>query len=446
MLNATPADPALVARDLWQSAFIEALGAELARPGSNTEQVLTAVGSIPLKSAREQLRTYLLQKAPHELGKPDNPASHVAAGASAPHPQGGGGAPYGGMGGGMRPGGMGGGMGRGGMGGGGARGGAGGANAAAMPGTMYLVGPEWLDPGALIAMKSVVYRDRPKARHHTPSTPPGGHHSAAAEKKAEEAAEKQRQTDMQYEWRDTIERFVTHWDERLAAVAQAGGDDATADARDDKDADNKKDAATDKNADKKADKKSGTTKAGKVDDAAAKKSSRTADTKGQGHEKGKGSSSAPTPSVHVPFVLRPGEHIIKEFHLRWPEDLPSNLTAAVSEPLVVHYIQLEGTDEISRTANFYHSAMAKGTRTQMHASTHDIGEEKWVDIVQHDLATQRTRSLDVIVTRQPSTEPDAKKTKIGDLTIQVLMIEVETFVPVKGTEKEEAKEAKNESP
>jgi hypothetical protein len=66
--------------------------------------------------------------------------------------------------------------------------------------------------------------------------------------------------------------------------------------------------------------------------------------------------------------------------------------------------------------------------------------------VQHDLATQRTRSLDVIVTRQPSTEPDAKKTKIGDLTIQVLMIEVETFVPVKGTEKEEAKEAKNESP
>jgi hypothetical protein len=112
----------------------------------------------------------------------------------------------------------------------------------------------------------------------------------------------------------------------------------------------------------------------------------------------------------------------------------------------VHYIQLEGTDEISRTANFYHSAMAKGTRTQIHASTHDIGEEKWVDVVQHDLATQRTRSLDVIVTRQPSTEPDAKKTKIGDLTIQVLMIEVETFVPVKGTEKEEAKEAKNESP
>jgi len=441
LLNATPADPALVARDLWQSEFIEALGAELARPGSNTEQVLTAVGSIPLKSAREHLRTYLLEKAPHEMGKPDNPASHMAAGAGAP--QGGTGAPYGGMGGGMRPGGSGGmapgGMGRGGMGGGGMRGGAGGANAAAMPGTMFVVGPEWLDPGALIALKSLVYRDRPKTRHHTPSTPPGGHRSAAAEKKAEEAAEKQRQTDMQYEWRDTIERFVTHWDERLAAVAQAGGDDAAADAKEG-------DAKDDKDANKKADKKSGTTKAGKADDAAAKKSSRTADAKGQGHEKGKGGSSAPTPSVPVPFVLRPGEHIIKEFHLRWPEDLPPTLTAAVREPLVVHYIQLEGTDEISRTANFYHSAMAKGTRTQMHASTHDIGEEKWVDIVQHDLATQRTRSLDVIVTRQPSTGSDSKRTKVGDLTIQVLMVEVETFVPVKGAEKEEAKEAKNESP
>ncbi len=382
LLNATPADPALVARDLWQSEFIEALSAELARPGTNTEQLLTAVGSIPLKAAHEHLRTYLLEKAPHELGKPDNPAAHVAAGAGAP--KGGMGAPAGGIGGGgMRPGGMG----RGGIGGGGMRGGAGGTNAPATPGTMYVVGPEWLDPGALVVLKSLIYKDRPRTRHHTPSpgTSPGGHRSAAAEKKAEEAAEKQRQTDMQYEWRDTIERFVTHWDERLAAVAQAGGDDAAADAKDDKDSDNKKDAA----ADKKADKKSGTTKAEKADEAAAKKSSRTADAKGQGHEKGKGGSSAPTPSVPVPFVLRPGEHIIKEFHLRWPEELPPNLTAAVSEPLVVHYIQLEGTDEINRTATFYRSALAKGARTRMQSATHDIGEEKWVDIVQHDLAAQR---------------------------------------------------------
>ena len=56
------------------------------------------------------------------------------------------------------------------------------------------------------------------------------------------------------------------------------------------------------------------------------------------------------------------------------------------------------------------------------------------------------RSFDVLVTRQPSTDPDAKRAKIGDLTIQVLMVEVEAFVPEKGAEKEEAKEAKNESP
>ncbi len=249
---------------------------------------------------------------------------------------------------------------------------------------------------------------------------------------------------MSYEWRDTIERAVTHWDERLSAVAKASGDEAD-DAKNKADiaSENKSDTKADKKAEKKADKKSGASKAGSGDDPSAKKSSHTADAKT--HEKGKG-GSAPTPSVPVPFILRPGEKITKEFHVRWPEDLPPNLTAAVSEPLVVHYIELEGTDEINRTATFYRSAISKGTRTKTQSATHDIGDEKWVDVVQHDLAAGRTRSLDVIVTREPSTEPESRRAKVTDLTIKVLMIEVEAVVPEKGAEKEEAKEAKNETP
>ena len=311
LLNATPADPALVARDLWQSEFIEALSAELARPGTNTEQLLTAVGSIPLKAAHEHLRTYLLEKAPHELGKPDNPAAHVAAGAGTRRAEWA--LPAGGIGGGgMRPGGMG----RGGIGGGGMRGRSGRHKSAGYAGNDVRRRSRVARSGALVVLKSLTYKDRPRTRHHTPSpgTSPGGHRSAAAEKKAEEAAEKQRQTDMQYEWRDTIERFVTHWDERLAAVAQAGGDDAAADAKDDKDSDNKKDAA----ADKKADKKSGTTKAEKADEAAAKKSSRTADAKGQGHEKGKGGSSAPTRPSPFPSCCGPASTSSRNFTCAGP--------------------------------------------------------------------------------------------------------------------------------
>ena len=60
------------------------------------------------------------------------------------------------------------------------------------------------------------------------------------------------------------------------------------------------------------------------------------------------------------------------------------------------------------------------------SATHDIESGKWVDILQRDLNGQRTRSLDVLITRQPP-EPDAKKSKIEELTIQVLMVEVESF-------------------
>jgi hypothetical protein len=142
--------------------------------------------------------------------------------------------------------------------------------------------------------------------------------------------------------------------------------------------------------------------------------------------------------------LRPGERITKEFHFRWPEDLPSNLNSAISEPLVVHYLQLEASDDMNRTATFYRSAMAKGTGNRMTSTTHDVDDGKWVDILQHDLTGQKTRSLDILVTRQPP-DPEAKRSKVEDLTIQILMVEVESLEPeAKPADKKE--QAKRDSP
>jgi hypothetical protein len=400
LLNAQPSDPAVVARELWQNDVVEALAMQLAAAQKlNAQQTLAAVGSIPLKTARERLRAYLLEKSPQELGAQEQPPAAPADGQ----------------------------MGRGkGMGAGRGQG-----KQAAPTGPKFVVGADWLDPGTIVVLKTLPYRDRPKTRHKTPPPGAGSKRNAAAEKRAEELAEKQKKEETQYEWRDTIERFVSHWDDRLGEAAESKEAAST-----DKDADAGKADAKETKGKSSEKSKAGASTPTKVADAAAKKSTRSAEKKDESESKAKG-AGAPTPAVALPFALRPGEKITKEFHLRWPEDLPANLTAAISEPLVIHYVQLEGTDDVNRTATFYRSAMSKGSGSKDKPATHDIESGKWVDVLQRDLNGQRTRSFDVLVTRQPP-EPGAKKSKIEELTIQVLMVEVESFEPeAKQPEKKE---------
>ena len=439
-LDAKPVDAAVVARELWQSEFVEALAAQLASEKANAQSILTGVGSIPLKSAHERMRDYLQGKGPQELGQLEKPKPPTPPGGGSGVAGAGAGAP--GYNGGLLGGG---GLGRAGRGMPGGAGGGKPGGAATTQEPAYLVGSEWLDPGTVVVLKTLTYKDRPKTRHRTPtSSPPNGRRSAAAEKKAEEAAEKAKQAEASYEWRDTIEKFVSHWDDRLSAVAEkheaaetdngATGDKVKADAKAQKDETENKS-------------KTGSKKSGTPSDSASKKTARGSDSKSSSDSKSKGPSSAPTSAVPVPFALRPGEQITKEFHLHWPDDLPSNLSAAVSEPLVVHYLRLEANDDMNRTATYYRSALAKAPGTRALSTTHDVADGKWVDILQRDLTGKRIRSLDILITREPG-DPDAKKSKTEDLTIQVLMVEVESFEPEpKGTDKAEKKEqAKSDSP
>jgi hypothetical protein len=429
MVSAMPIDSAVVARELWQSEFVEVLAAQLATGNEHPEQVVEGLGSIPLKVSRERLRDYLQKKAPHELGKVEAAGTKApsAVGTPATGPAAGG---MGGRGaGGMGPGG------RGRRGGGAEQPGADGAKGKRTPTSgnqgsqapAFIVGADWLDPGSLVVLKTLSYRDRPKTKHRTPPPPhnnASGKRNAYQEKKAEEVAEKQKQTEMQYEWRDTIEKFVSHWDDRLSAVAEKrdteSGNDASSDDKE------KSDKPRDKA-------KTGGSKSSKGSES--KKSGHSGDAEGA-DSKAKGPSAVPTPSVPLPFALRPSEHIVKEFHLRWPEDLPANLTAAVSEPLVVHYLELEGKDDVNHTATFYRSALSKESGKALSA-TRDIEDGKWVDILQHD--GQRTRSLDVLITHSAA-DAENKRAKMQDLTVQVLMVEVESFEPeAKSLDKEQAR-------
>jgi hypothetical protein len=429
MIDAKPMDPAVAARELWQSDFVEALAAQLSTDKRSSGQVLTGLGSIPLKAARERLRDYLQKKSPQDLGQLEKPTPAGPAAGTAPGSVGLGGRGMGGVG-------------AGGM----SRGAAGKAMNGAPSQPAYLVGNDWLDPGTVIVLKSLGYKDRPKGRHRSATPPPStGKRSQASEKRAEDAADRAKQAEAQYEWRDTMEKFVSRWDERLSAVAEtheaAATDSDAAGTKDKKDKSGSKDKK-DQTTDKTDQSKAGATKSTKESDAGSKKTGRAAESKSSSDSKAKG--SAPTTAVPVPFTLRPGEQITKEFHVRWPDDLPSNLTAAVSEPLIVHYVELEATDDINRTATYYRGALAKGTGTKALSTTHDIADGKWVDILQHDLNGQRTRSLDVLITRKPA-DADAKRSRLEELTIQVLMVEVESVVPeAKPAEKKE--QAKSDSP
>jgi hypothetical protein len=428
MLDSTPIDTALVARELWQNDFVEALSADLATDKGNPQQVLNGIGSIPLKTARERMHDYLQQKTPQDLGRVEKPAvampSAPTGGPAAGRPAAGGFAGFGGMG-----------MGRGGAGHGAQRPAS--KVGAATQGPVYAIGADWLDPGTVVVLKTLSYKDRPKPKHRTtsPSFGGSGKRSPAAEKRAEEAAEKAKVLEASYEWRDAIEKFVSHWDDRLGAVAEKS-ESAETDA-----AAAKAESGTNEKGAGKDTKGSDALKSKLDAGKAAKESVREAKSS---ETKSKG-SGAPTTTVKVPFALRSGEHITKEFHLRWPDDLPANLTAAASEPLVVHYVQLEGTDEISRTATFYNGALARTAGAKIRSTTHDTPEGKWVDILQHDIAGHRTRSFDVLVTHQEP-EPDAKKSKVEDLTIQVLFIEVESFEPeAKPAEKADKTEKKEQA-
>jgi hypothetical protein len=430
-IDSKPVDSAAVARELWQNEFVESLSAQLATEKSSPQQVLTAIGSMPLKAARERMRDYLLQKSPQDIGQLEKPTPAA--------PAAGGGGPAAGLGRG--------GLGMGGLGMGSGRGAAGGPAALSTPqGPAFLVGGDWLDPGTVVVLKSLAYKDRPKGKRRPSPPPASGKRSPTAEKRAQELAEKQKMAEAEYEWRDAIERFVSHWDDRLSAVAEKH-EDAASDT--DKAADSKDKAAAKGKADsKKGDQadaaKAGPTKPQKDSEPGTKKTARASESK-LAESKGKGSGSAPTPAVPVPFALRPNERITKEFHLRWPDDLPASLSGSVSEPLVVHYLQLEASDDMNRTATFYRGALPRVSGVKPHSETHDLPDCKWVDLLQRDPNSQRTRSLDVLITRQPG-DPEAKKSRNEDLTIQVLMVEVETFVPdAKPAEKGEKAEKKEQA-
>lgn len=244
-------------------------------------------------------------------------------------------------------------------------------------------GIDWQDPGSLVALKTVPYEDRPKANPYArPTRMTARAMSPAAEKRMQEQAERQKAVEAKYDWRDAVERSVHQWNERFAAVS---GEAAPGEA-----------PVT-------------TGFATEVADPAAKPAD-----KAKSAAKKPGDEAAPKSSTPMPVDLHPGGKIVKEFHVRWPEDLPPQLRGA-TDPLAVHYVRLENEGTFGKVLTHYRTA------AKAKLAFREIEGGKWIDVVQKD-DPKKTRSIDVFVTRAGSDDKSAKG--VDSITVELLIVEV----------------------
>jgi hypothetical protein len=446
MQSLQPIDPGMVARELWKDEFVGSIFSKLADAKADKSALVSALASIPTKSAREKLKEVLHKertKGPQEFGKveavlataADVPATPVApprrfGRRKKDDESSGGNADQG-----EKPHGL--------------RMGLGMQNQTPPQSKQEVVdfGKDWFDPGSLVVLKTVVaYDERPKEKpgHHAMYQQQQGRLSPAAERRAHERAEKQKALESKYEWRDAVEKAVRQWDDRLSAVAEAPSEpQAAGDSSDNADKDTsataktaKPGAAPSKKASKTASSKTDTAKTDTAKAETAKTESGTTPP----------TTAAPTPAVTMPFGLHGGT-IAKEYHLRWPEDLTGSLGSAVTDPLTVHYVRLEGTAEFAKVRTHYRSAIM-GSPSGKPPKLREIENGTWLDMVQTDPTKHRTRSVDVLVTRPPSDDENGKRTKLEEVTVEILFVEIETPGPdaTPGSTKKEHRETTSTTP
>jgi hypothetical protein len=395
MLSSQPVDAVAIAKKFWTPVFAKLLDKEIHSDQSDGAPLVAALASLPINPARSELKKLLHRRwdeGPAAFGKTsDEKAGFVL---NAP--------PGSGTGRGRRK----------------------GADAAAdrhpfraklgagkEPEPKHIIefGVDWLDPGALVVLKTIQpgYENRPKPKTTNRWTTGTGKSyssgtklSPAAERRAEERAaklaEKEKLAEAKYEWREAVEKFVRQWADRFGAAAQPSSDADSSGAAS-AETSEKETVAGSETEDKKG-------------------------LKGDGLKITSKGGPVPNPSVPMPIALHAGGKIAKEFHVRWPEDLPSELGSIVSDPLVIHYVRLEGDGEFGKTLTHYTS----GIKTR---KLWEIPNGKWVDAVQKDDATHRIRSMDILVTRPDAEDEGETRPKVEPLVVEIMIVEIGTLEP-----------------
>ena len=244
-------------------------------------------------------------------------------------------------------------------------------------------GTEWFDPGSLVVLKSIIPYLRASGgkddASHDASAAGAASHVAAMEKRMADKAEKQKVLEASVRVARCHREGRPPMGRALAAVAEeppSAGDKAAA-ADDDK------------------------------SDAAAAKPAKSASSSASNVSK----SSGTRPRLSRIRRRRPsrchlamfaGETIAKEYHQRWPQDLSANLgsSAPTAEPLAFDYVRLEEKGQSSQDAHTLYRAITSLPGTKPRIFRRKIENGTWLDSVQKDETSHRTRSIDIIVTKE----------------------------------------------
>ncbi|HUE17669.1 MAG TPA: hypothetical protein VMR25_26175 [Planctomycetaceae bacterium] len=422
MQSMQPVDAGIVARELWKPDFVEAIAKKLADDKADETALVSGLASLPTKLAREKLKEVLHKdrsKGPQDFGKVEAAKASAGiigaqaapvmtrrrAGKHKKDDEGGFGADadQGAKAHGMQS--------------------PLGANIAGQPQSKAQVvefGKDWFDPGSLVVLKTAVtYEERlpEKKVMRRPMYNLQARVTPAMERRQRAKADKQKLLESQYEWRDAIEKAVRQWDERLTAVAEAPSESP---------------GAAENSADSDEKVASGPAKTGSKDSSKTSKSAPSKSTQSKSTQsksvasKTPGAAPAPTPSAAMPFAMHAGGKIAKEYHLRWPQDLAASFGSAQAEPLAVDYVRLEGIGDLGKALTHYRGAIASVPSGKSRTILREVENGKWLDTVQTDQAGHRTRSIDVIATREPSDDDSDKKSGQSALTVEILFVEIET--------------------
>ena len=143
-------------------------------------------------------------------------------------------------------------------------------------------------------------------------------------------------------------------------------------------------------------------------------------------------------------------HIVAEYHMCWPDDLPKRLHSTDVTPLAVHYVRMEDTASLHKLNTHYFKQL-KGVTSR----PRPYG--RWMDWMGQGVEHGQDRTVDVMFTRHeaPAAEEAAEENeseegkaaarrdleKLEELTIEILIVEIPEYRnPV--TEEEAAEKSK----
>ncbi|HVU88884.1 MAG TPA: hypothetical protein VHD36_16290 [Pirellulales bacterium] len=253
------------------------------------------------------------------------------------------------------------------------------------------------DPGALVLVKRIPRKEEPPKQQ--PRTKRGKQNADRKQKGAggkEKWSEKEEKA--RYAWMKATEDFVKILNSRFYAAAQAGVGHEHLIHR------------------SSASKPATASVAGKTSTAS------NADAE----------VSVASRAGRFPLELHEGAHIVAEYHMCWPDDLPKRLRALDVAPLAVHYVRMEDTASLYKL-NTHYLKQLKGVTSR----PRPYG--RWMDWMGQGVEHGQDRTVDVMFTRHEDAAPeeeendDGKSTdrreleKLEPLTIEILVVEIPEY-------------------